>query len=136
VRIASRFEASSSSYRSARCSRSAMDGLRRGGGTLTRRCSVPRDRPSHRRLASVGLGGPRVLVLRADRPMARKRVLVVDDNTENVESLCELVRLWGFEVEAAQEGNQALAAARARRPDAVIMDLGLPDGDALDVIRR
>jgi CheY-like chemotaxis protein len=68
--------------------------------------------------------------------MARKRVLVVDDNTENVESLCELVRLWGFEVEAAQDGKQALAATRARRPDAVIMDLGLPDGDALDVIRR
>ena len=68
--------------------------------------------------------------------MAQKRVLVVDDNIENVESLCELVRQKGFEVEAAEDGEHALAAMRARRPDVVIMDLGLPDGDALDVIRR
>ena len=68
--------------------------------------------------------------------MARKRVLVVDDNTENAESLCELVRVWGCEVEAAGDGKQALAAAHDQRPDTVIMDLGLPDGDALDVIRR
>jgi len=68
--------------------------------------------------------------------MAPKRVLVVDDNSENVESVCELVRLWGHEVEAAEDGKQALAVAHERRPDAVIMDLGLPDGDALDVIRR
>jgi len=68
--------------------------------------------------------------------MAHKRVLIVDDNSENAESLCELVRLWGYEVEAAEDGKQALAVANARPPDAVIMDLGLPDGDALDVIRR
>ena len=68
--------------------------------------------------------------------MAQKRVLVVDDNVENVESLCELVRLWGYDVEAAEDGKQALAVTRDRRPDAVIMDLSLPEGDALDVIRR
>jgi len=60
----------------------------------------------------------------------------VDDNTENVESLCELVRLWGYEVEAAEDGKQALAVAHDRWPDFIIMDLRLPDGDALDVIRR
>ena len=38
--------------------------------------------------------------------MANKRVLVVDDNADNVESLCELVRLWGYDVEAAEDGKR------------------------------
>jgi len=68
--------------------------------------------------------------------MTPRRVLVVDDNVDNLESLCALLRVWGYEVEAAQDGSRALALAASWHPLIVIMDLGLPDGDALDVIQR
>jgi CheY-like chemotaxis protein len=65
-----------------------------------------------------------------------RRVLVVDDNADNVESLCSLLQVWGYEAEAAQDGKRALARVASWRPLMVVMDLGLPDGDALDVIHR
>ena len=67
--------------------------------------------------------------------MAQKRVLIVDDNTEN-ESLCELVGLWGCEVEAAENGKQALAVVHEQPFDAVIMDLGLPDASGPEAVSR
>ena len=68
--------------------------------------------------------------------MALRRVLVVDDNADNLDSLCELLRAWGYEAEAAQDGKRALALVASWHPLIVVMDLGLPDGDALDVIQR
>jgi CheY-like chemotaxis protein len=68
--------------------------------------------------------------------MAQKRIVVVDDSRDNLDSLCTVLRTWGYEVDAAEDGTRALALALTRRTDIVVMDLGLPDGDALDVIRR
>jgi len=68
--------------------------------------------------------------------MAPRRVLVVDDSPDNLESLCELLRLWGYEVEAAETAQHALECVLSRHPGIVVMDLSLPNGDALDVIRR
>jgi len=68
--------------------------------------------------------------------MAPQRMVVVDDDPDNLDSLCELVRLWGYEVAGATDGKRALTLALARRTDIVVMDLALPGGDALDVIRR
>ena len=56
-----------------------------------------------------------------------RRVLVVDDNQDAADSLAELLRLAGCEVEVAYTGLSALARVRACRPDVVLCDLGLPE---------
>jgi len=64
-----------------------------------------------------------------------RRVLVVDDDLESQSGLRELFGVWGYEVDVAEDGRRALELARRRRPDVVVMDLGLPQGDALHVIQ-
>jgi CheY-like chemotaxis protein len=61
------------------------------------------------------------------------RVLIVDDNHDAADSLALLACLWGFEVRAAYDGQAGLEAARAFRPDCLVLDIGLPrlDGYAL-----
>ncbi len=63
----------------------------------------------------------------------RVRVLVVDDNRDAADTLCALLRLWGYEARAAYDGNAGLEAASALLPDCLFLDLGLPglDGYAL-----
>ena len=68
--------------------------------------------------------------------LGQRRVLVVDDSPDNLSSLCELLEAWGYDAEAADDGARALLALARRRPDVVVLDLGLPDGDAVGVIRR
>jgi len=62
-------------------------------------------------------------------------VLVVDDNVDAAESLAVLLRLWGFEVATAHDGEAAIAAIARLDPDAVLLDLGLPKSDGFEVIR-
>lgn len=64
------------------------------------------------------------------------RVLVVDDNVDAAESLCTLLRLAGHEVAMAADAATALRLAAERRPEAVFLDLGLPDTDGCEVARR
>ena len=64
------------------------------------------------------------------------RVLVVDDDPCGLEGLCEWLSGCGFDTHAASDGKHALEIAFTRRPDIIITDLSLPDGDACDVIRR
>ena len=65
-----------------------------------------------------------------DRPSPRRagglHILVVEDNRDAAETLAELLQLDGHEVRLAFDGAAAVAAARERRPDVVISDLGLP----------
>jgi DNA-binding response OmpR family regulator len=63
-------------------------------------------------------------------------VLVVDDSEDLTEALALLLKLWGHQPEVAASGRAALAAARARRPDVVLLDLGLPDLSGYEVARR
>jgi CheY-like chemotaxis protein len=66
-------------------------------------------------------------------------VLVVDDNTDAADSLAELLRHSGHQVEIAYTGMSALAHVRARCPDIVLCDLGLPELSGYDfakAIRR
>ncbi|MER5932760.1 response regulator transcription factor [Streptomyces sp. NPDC002054] len=64
------------------------------------------------------------------------RVLVVDDEPQLVRALEINLKARHYEVDSAPDGSRALAAAAARRPDVVLLDLGLPDMDGIEVIRR
>ncbi|HLM05418.1 MAG TPA: response regulator [Blastococcus sp.] len=61
-------------------------------------------------------------------------VLVVDDDPALVRALTINLRARGYEVHAADTGAGALRLAAAHRPDAVVLDLGLPDLDGNEVI--
>jgi DNA-binding response OmpR family regulator len=64
------------------------------------------------------------------------RVLVVDDESMVRDVLSRYLERSGFEVEAAADGERALAAFEARRPDLVLLDLMLPRVDGFEVFRR
>ena len=57
---------------------------------------------------------------------ARRRVLVVDDNVDAADSLAQILRLEGFVVRAAYDGENALRTAAELRPDAAFLDLNMP----------
>jgi len=64
------------------------------------------------------------------------RVLVVDDESTLTELLSMALRFEGWEVAAAGDGTTAVRTARGFRPDAVVLDMMLPDMDGLEVLRR
>jgi two-component system, OmpR family, KDP operon response regulator KdpE len=64
------------------------------------------------------------------------RILVVDDEQQILRALRTSLRGAGYEVETADTAESALAAAAMRPPDAVILDLVLPDGTGIDVCRE
>jgi len=64
-----------------------------------------------------------------------KTVLVVDDEPQIAEIARDYLRLAGFDVIVAGDGVRALEAARGRRPDLVVLDLGLPGLDGTEVAR-
>jgi two-component system OmpR family response regulator len=64
------------------------------------------------------------------------RVLVVDDESTLAELVSMALRYEGWEVRSAGDGLGAVTAAREFRPDAVVLDVGLPDIDGLEVLRR
>jgi len=63
------------------------------------------------------------------------RILVVDDETQIVRALTVNLQALGYEVDSASTGEDALKRAADHRPDAVILDLGLPGIDGVEVIR-
>jgi two-component system OmpR family response regulator len=64
------------------------------------------------------------------------RVLVVDDEVNIAELLAMALRYEGWDLQMAHTGSDAVAAARDFRPDAVVLDIMLPDFDGLEVLRR
>jgi signal transduction histidine kinase len=66
----------------------------------------------------------------------RQRVLLVDDNRDSAESLAALLGMLGHEVWQAYDGREALAVARGRRPDLVLLDIGMPDISGYEVARE
>jgi two-component system KDP operon response regulator KdpE len=64
------------------------------------------------------------------------RVLVVDDESQIVRGLRVVLRNAGFQVESAATKEEALDALSHRPPDAVLLDLVLPDGSGVDVCRE
>ena len=63
-------------------------------------------------------------------------MLVVEDDEEIAQVLQRSLRLEGYEVRLAADGEAALQAAGAFNPDLVVLDLGLPGLDGIDVARR
>src|SRR5207248_8805808 len=63
-------------------------------------------------------------------------ILVVDDDLPFVRALRINLTARGYQVITAQDGATALLAAATDRPDLVLLDLGLPDIDGIDVIRE
>ena len=63
------------------------------------------------------------------------RVLVVEDDQEIAQVLLRSLRMEGYEARASYDGEAALADAREFSPDLVILDLGLPKLDGIDVAR-
>ena len=63
------------------------------------------------------------------------RVLVVDDEAQLRRMLAANLRIRHYDVDLAASGEEALAIVRDRRPDAVVLDLGLPGLSGMDVIR-
>jgi two-component system, OmpR family, response regulator len=64
------------------------------------------------------------------------RVLVVDDEPTLAEVLASVLRYEGWDVRTAADGRSAVREARDFEPDAVILDIMLPDFDGLEVLRR
>jgi two-component system response regulator MprA len=64
------------------------------------------------------------------------RILVVDDDRSVRDALRRALTLGGYEVESAEDGRQALQRLTAGSPDAVVLDVGMPEIDGLEVCRR
>lgn len=73
--------------------------------------------------------------MRPPSPPISRRVLVVDDNPDSAECLTLYLSIVGHEVRAAFSGAEALAVAREFRPEAVLLDIGMPDMDGREVGR-
>jgi CheY-like chemotaxis protein len=71
-----------------------------------------------------------------NRPLAQQRVLVVDDNHDAADSLGMLLQFLGAEVRVVHGGREALEAMVEFRPRVVLLDLGMPHMDGLEVARR
>lgn len=67
---------------------------------------------------------------------ATGRVMIVDDDVEGGESMAVLLQLYGYEVERATDLRSALQIGRSFRPQAVLMDISMPDADGYEVARR
>ena len=73
---------------------------------------------------------------RTESPDQKKRILVVDDHEDNVEVLRARLEARGYEVEGANNGQDALDMARTFHPDLILLDVMMPDMDGLEVVRR
>jgi PAS domain S-box-containing protein len=88
----------------------------------------------------VALDAQQALPAVAEPPRVRaehaRRVLVVDDVRDHADSLAAVLTTLGHDARAAYGGRQGLEAAREMQPDAVLLDIGMPDLDGFAVCRR
>ncbi len=69
-------------------------------------------------------------------PAASRRVLVVDDNRDSADSMVALLQLLGHEAQAVYGARAVAEAAQEFRPQLVLLDLNMPDGDGFSVLRQ
>jgi len=70
------------------------------------------------------------------RTLPKLKILIVDDNVDAANALGKLLGLQGHEVSLAQDGASAMRMAPLVSPDAIILDIGLPDLDGYEIARR
>ncbi|WP_456385995.1 response regulator [Desulfolithobacter sp.] len=68
--------------------------------------------------------------------MGQKKILVIEDNEQNLYLVTFLLEAAGFSVLQARDGRQGLAVAVAEHPDLVLLDIQLPEMDGYEVARR
>jgi signal transduction histidine kinase len=66
----------------------------------------------------------------------RRNILIADDNQDALESLALMLRMEGHEVHCASDGEEALSIAVQRRPEILVLDVGMPKLDGCEVARR
>ena len=66
----------------------------------------------------------------------RRKILVVDDNTDTADSMSKLLQLAGHATVAVHDGPSAIEAADKHEPEVVLLDIGLPKMDGHEVCRR
>jgi CheY-like chemotaxis protein len=66
----------------------------------------------------------------------RRFILIADDNLDLAMTLSILLKLAGFEVQTVHNGRDAVTAAKNRRPDILLLDIGLPGLDGYQVARQ
>jgi CheY-like chemotaxis protein len=72
-----------------------------------------------------------------DTPVpVRRNILIADDNQDALESLALMLRMEGHEVHCASDGEEALLLAGQRKPEIVVLDVGMPKLDGCEVARR
>ena len=76
----------------------------------------------------------RVSALRSDGPTGT--ILIIDDDESVTHSFARILRLEGYEVFTAMNGETGLREAETARPDAIILDLRMPLVDGLSFLRR
>lgn len=67
---------------------------------------------------------------------ARTRIVIVDDQRELADMLCHALSDEGYEVVVCIEGRNALRCIKEHRPNAVILDVVMPDTDGFEVLRQ
>lgn len=66
----------------------------------------------------------------------KKRILVIEDNDQNIYMITYLLEHAGFEVLQARDGRSGIELALAQRPDLIILDIQLPEMDGYEVARQ
>ena len=77
-----------------------------------------------------------IAILQRAKSPAQKCVLVVDDDPDALDLAVAMVEVGGYEIQTATNGREALDAITRRRPDAIILDLMLPEMDGFEVVHR
>lgn len=101
------------------------DGVGRGAEFTVRLPTIPQPAPGE-------LSPPMNVV----HPLVSRRILLVDDNEDNVRLLSRLLERRGHEVCVAYDGIAGLRAAHDFKPDVLILDIGLPEMDGYELARR
>jgi two-component system cell cycle response regulator DivK len=64
------------------------------------------------------------------------RILIVEDNEENRDSLSRRLQRRGFDVSTANDGKSGVEIALAEKPDLILMDMNMPEVDGWEATRR
>lgn len=67
--------------------------------------------------------------------MAKKKVLIIEDNHMNMELFADLLEAGGFEVARAMKAEEGIVYAKKNNPDVILMDISLPGMDGLEAAR-